>query len=186
MANDISKSVEEKMVKAIDHLKEQFSAVRTSRASASLVESILVDYYGTKTPLKQMAQIGVPSGNQILITPWDKNSLGDIESAIRNSELGLNPVNDGKAIRLTMPPMTEERRMELKKIISSYSEEAKISVRNARGEAWAEVQEQEKKGELTEDDKYDLKEELQKLAEKYDLQVDQMLVEKEKDILSIG
>ena len=185
MKSDIAKNVEQKMISALEHLKEQFKTLRTSRASTSLVENIMVDYYGTKTPLKQMAQITVAMPNQIIIQPWDKNSLGDVESAIRNSELNLNPVNDGNVIRLTLPPLTEERRRELTKIASSYAEEAKISVRNSRGEAWDIIQDKVKSSELTEDDKFDLKEELQGLAEKYDKEIDNIAKEKEAEIMQI-
>lgn len=182
---DITKEVEQKMKDAFEHLKEQFKTLRTSRASAQLVENLMVDYYGTKSPLIRMAQITVPSPNQILIQPWDKNSLGDIENTIRNSDLNLNPVNDGKVIRLTLPPLTEERRRELTKIISTYTEEAKISVRNARGEAWDSVQDKVKSGELTEDDKFDIKNDLQKLAEKYDKEIDDLAKDKKDEIMQI-
>jgi ribosome recycling factor len=185
MKSDISKQVEQKMMAALDHLHEQFKFLRTSRASTSLVESLMVDYYGTKTPLRQMAQITVAAPNEIVIQPWDKNSLGDVESAIRNSDLNLNPINDGKVIRLTLPPLTEERRKELTKIVSTYGEEAKISVRNARGETWDLIQEKVRNKELTEDDKFDLKEELQKLAEKYDKQIDGLVSKKEAEIMQI-
>jgi ribosome recycling factor len=185
MKSDISKNVEQKMSAALEHLKEQFKLLRTSRASTSLVENMMVDYYGTKTLLKQMAQITIPAPNQVAIQPWDKNSLGDIENAIRNSDLNLNPVNDGKIIRLTLPPMTEERRRELTKIVASYAEEAKISVRNARGEAWELIQNEVKSSALTEDDKFALKEELQKLSENYDKQIDDLAKEKETEIMQI-
>lgn len=185
MAVDVTKEVDQKMNDALEHLKEQFKLVRTSRASTSLVENLMVEYYGTKTPLIQMAQITVPAPNQILIQPWDKNSLADIENGIRNSDLNLNPVNDGKVIRLTLPPLTEERRRELSKIVASYAEEAKISVRNARGEAWDSVQDKVKSGQLTEDDKFDLKNDLQKLAEKYDQEIDHLAALKESEIMQI-
>ncbi len=182
---DITGEVEQKMKDALEHLKEQFKTLRTSRASAQLVENLMVDYYGTKSPLKQMAQITVPSPNQILVQPWDKNSLGDIETAIRNSDLNLNPVNDGKVVRLTLPPLTEERRGELSKIVSTYAEEAKISVRNARGEAWDSAQDKVKSGELTEDDKFDVKNDLQKLAEKYDKEIDELASSKSSEIMQV-
>lgn len=185
MAGDITKQVEQKMKDAVEHLREQFKTLRTSRASASLVENLMVDYYGTKTPLKQMAQITIPGPNQILIQPWDKNSLGDIENGIRNSDLNLNPVNDGKVVRLTLPSLTEERRRELSKIVATYAEEAKISVRNARGETWDSIQDKVKSGELTEDDKFDIKNDLQKLAEKYDKEIDDLASSKETEIMKI-
>jgi len=182
---DGSKEVEGKMKDALEHLREQFKTLRTSRASAQLVENLMVDYYGTKSPLRQMAQITIPAPNQIVIQPYDRNSLGDIENAIRNSDLNLNPVNDGKVIRLTLPPLTEERRRELSKIVATYAEEAKISIRNARGEAWDSVQDKVKSGEFTEDDKFDLKNDLQKLAEKYDKEIDELAKDKESEIMQI-
>ena len=135
--------------------------------SETVVENIMVNYYGQNSSLKQLASINVPEANMIVINPWDINSLGDIENAIRNSELGLSPVNDGKSIRINLPPLTEERRNEFAKLVGKLSEEARVVVRNLRAEVWNEVKKMEKDGNLTEDDRYTAEDELNKLVKEY-------------------
>jgi len=144
----------------IDKLSEDFGTVRTGRASASLIENVMVTYYGSTVPLKQMASLSTPDASLIVVQPWDKGSLGDIELAIRNSNLGLSPTNDGAVVRVSLPPLTEERRNELVRTISKKGEEGRIALRNVRGETWETIKKMEKDGTLTEDDRYGAEEEL--------------------------
>lgn len=179
------KKAREPMQKALDKLKEEFRTLHTGRAQSSLVENILVDYYGTKTPLKQMAQITTPAANLIIILPWDKNSLGDIENGIRNSDLNLNPINDGRSIKLNLPPLTQERRKELSKVIHTKAEETRVMIRNLRHQIWEEVQNKVRQGELTEDDKYSIKDGLQKVISEYEGEIEKLVLDKEKEIMTI-
>ena len=130
----------------LEHLNQEMGKIRTGRANSALVESLMVDYYGSKTPLKQIASINIPEARLIVIQPWDKDSLVSIESALRESDLGFNPSNDGQVIRINIPQLTEERRKELVKALNQRSEDAKIAIRNIREEAWTEIQEEEKAG----------------------------------------
>lgn len=174
-----------KMNEVITQLEEKFKALRAGRASTSLVENIKVNYYNTQTPLRQMASISTPSANMIVITPWDKNSLGDIELAVRNSNLGISPVNDGAVVRVTLPQLTEERRKELTKNVKDLAEEAKVVVRNLRAEAWQKIKELEKEAKITEDDRYRAEEELNKFVGEYNKKIDDLHVKKEKEIMTI-
>lgn len=185
MYQAIINAIKPKMKEVISELEIKFKNVRAGRASSSMVENIKVDYYNTQTPLKQMASINIPDANSIAIEPWDKNSLGDIELAIRNANLGINPVNDGSLVRLVLPPMTEERRKEYVKQIKSLSEEAKIVLRNLRQEIWQEVKNLEKKSQLTEDDRYRAEEELNKLTEGFNKEIQDLMTSKEKEIMTI-
>jgi ribosome recycling factor len=185
MYQSIISQTKPKMTEVMQKLDEEFIKLRTGRASTALVESIKVSYYGTQTPLKQMASLTIPDAASILIQPWDKNALGDVELAIRNSALGLNPVNDGNAVRINLPPMTEERRQELVKHIKSLAEEAKVVLRNVRGDAWNEIKKLEKSGELTEDDRYRAEEELNKIIGDFNKQVDDATDSKEKEVMKI-
>ncbi len=171
--------------KAVEHLKNELATLRTGRASAALVENIVVDFYGTPTPLSHMAQITVPESRSIAIQPFDKNSLKDIEKAIQASNIGINPVNDGTHIRLSIPQMTEERRKEVVKVVSQMSEKARVSVRNVREEIWKEIQKMEKDGKIGEDDKIAGKEELQKMVDKYNDEIKKVAEAKEKEVLTI-
>ena len=182
---DLIKEHQPKMDEAMQFLDDEFHGIHTGRASGSIVESILVNYYGTKTPLRQLSTITTPGPTQIVITPYDKNSLGDIEEAIRDSELKFNPVNDGKSVRISMPSLTEERRSELAKFIKTKAEQARISIRNTRHEVWDEVQKQVKEKTLSEDDKYVGQEELNKLTEEYNKKIDELVAKKEKEIMTI-
>lgn len=170
---------------AVDHFMEEASKIRTGRAHPGLVENLMVDYYGTRTPLRQMAAISIPEARQILISPWDKGSLVLIESAIRESDLGLNPGNDGVALRITLPALNEETRKNFVKSLNSRAEEARIAVRNIREEIWKDIQEFEKAGEISEDDKFAGKEELQKVIDEYNQKLEVLRKKKEEEILTV-
>jgi ribosome recycling factor len=174
---------EERMKKTLASLKEGFGSLRTGRASASLFDKIRVDYYGEKSPLNQVANISVPEARLIVIQPWDKNLIGEIEKAIRSSELSLNPSNDGKVIRISIPPLTEERRKELVKLAKAQAEQSRVAVRNIRRDGNEELKKFLKDGELTEDEESKHGEELQKLTDGYIAKLNQTLEEKEKEIL---
>ncbi|MBQ7456847.1 MAG: ribosome recycling factor [Desulfovibrio sp.] len=176
---------EERMEKTIESLKKDFGKLRTGRASASLVDSIKADYYGTMTAISQMATIAIPDSRTITIQPWDRGGVGVIEKAIMKSDLGLTPVNDGRIIRIAIPPLTEERRKELTKISRKYGEEAKISLRNIRRDANETIKKLEKDKEITEDDLKKSIENIQKLTDKYVGLVDQRCAAKEKEIMEI-
>jgi len=185
MYQKIIRDLSPKIDEVLEKLSEKFKQVRTGKANTSLVEGIQVEYYGSKSPLKQMAQITTPDAAHIVITPWDKNSLADIELAVRNSDLGLSPVNNGKDVRINLPPMTEERRKELIKHIKKLSEEAKVIIRNLRSEVWNEVKQLEKKSEITEDDKYDAEKKLNKLIEDTNKKIEELFDKKKTEIMSI-
>ncbi len=174
-----------KMQEVIGEFSNNLQALRTGRAHSGLVEGIIVDYYGQKTPLKQMASITTPQANLIVITPWDKNALGDIENAISVSDIGISPVNDGQVVRLSLPPMTEERRNELIKVVGKNAEEARIVLRQVRQEAWDKVKSLEKDGSLTEDDKYRSEEELNKIIDSFNRQIEEISDKKQKELSQI-
>lgn len=171
--------------KAVEHFKDELNQLRTGRASAALVEDLSVDYYGTKTPIKQMASITTPEARTIAISPWDKSALGLIEKSIRDSQMNLNPNNDGQIIRINLPALTEDRRKELVKVLGKKAEEAKISVRKIRESAWEKIQSAEKEGQMSEDDKFSGKEKLQETVDQYNGQIEELRERKEKDILTI-
>jgi len=178
-------SNEERMKKTVASLKEGFAAIRTGRASASLFDRIKVDYYGEKSPLNQVANISIPEARLIVIQPWDKNLIGEIEKAIRSSELSLNPSNDGKVIRISIPPLTEERRKELVKLAKNQAEQSRVSIRNIRRDGNDELKKLLKDSKITEDDESKESAELQKLTDSYINQVNQVLEEKEKEIMEV-
>ncbi len=149
------------------------------------MEDILIDYYNTPTPLKQLASISIPDSRTIAIQPWDKNSMGDVEKGIMKSDLGLTPVNDGKMIRINIPPLTEERRKELVKVAKKYTEDAKIAIRNIRREGNEALKKMKNNKEITEDDLYDGQEEIQKITDRYIEKADELFKEKEKEIMEI-
>jgi ribosome recycling factor len=171
--------------KALEHFQNELKALRTGRASAGLVENLSVEYYGTKTPLLSLAQIMVPEPRLIQIQPYDKSALKDIEKAIQASNIGINPVNDGSVIRLTIPSMTEERRKELKKAVSQNAEKARVSVRNIREEIVKEIQKMEKDGKISEDEKMSAKDDLQKMVDKYNEQIKEIAEAKENEVMTI-
>lgn len=180
---EILHNTEEKMKKALDSVMREFSEIRTGRASPHLVEGLHVDYYGTPTLLKQLASISVPDAHLIAIQPWDVTAIVEIEKAIMKSNLGINPSNDGKLIRLSIPPLSKERRQELVKVIHKMSEEGRVSLRTIRREAKEALEKLEKDKVIAEDDKFRGIDELQKLVDKHIAKVDELLKGKEKEVL---
>jgi ribosome recycling factor len=185
MMNEIEKILEEQMTKAIKSLQTQFLKVRTGRANASVLDSVNVDYYGTPTPIKQVGQISTPEARLLQIQPFDKTIIADIEKAIINSNLGLNPGNDGNLIRIQFPALTEETRKDLVKQIKKMGEDAKISIRNSRRDQNEVVKKAEKDKEITEDDVKKFTDEIQKVTDVYVKQVDDMMTAKEKDLMTV-
>jgi len=182
---DVISSNEERMKKSVSSLKEGFASLRTGRASASIFDKIRVDAYGEKSPLNQVANISVPEARLIVIQPWDKGLITEIEKAIRSSELSLNPSNDGKVIRISIPPLTEERRKELAKVAKSQTEESRVAIRNIRRDGNEALKKLLKDSKITEDDETKGTEELQKLTDSYISQVNKVLEEKEKEIMEV-
>jgi ribosome recycling factor len=180
---EILHSTEEKMKKALESVTREFSEIRTGRASPSLVEGLHVDYYGTPTLLKQLATISAPDVHLIVIQPWDITAIAEIEKAIMKSNLGITPSNDGKLIRLSIPPFSKERRQELAKVVHKMSEEGRVSLRTIRRDAKEHLERLEKDKAISEDDKFRGIDELQKLIDKYIAKVDELLKNKEKEIL---
>ncbi|MFA4817159.1 MAG: ribosome recycling factor [Parcubacteria group bacterium] len=173
------------MENSIEHFKEELNQLRTGRASTALVENILVDYYGAKSPMKQVASITIPEPRTIVISPWDKGSLVGIESAIRESQLNLNPMNDGNVVRINIPQLTEDRRKELVKVLNQKAEEARISIRKHREDVWEEIQEMEKSGKIGEDDKFSGKDKLQEVVDGYNSVVEDIRKKKEEEIMTV-
>lgn len=178
-------NIEEKMKKALDVLEEQLAGVRAGRANPKILDKLLVEYYGTQTPINQLANIMVPEARMITIQPWDASVLKEIEKAILKSDIGINPNNDGKIIRLVFPELTEERRKELVKDIKKLSEDTKIVLRNVRRDGIDDFKAQQKASEITEDDLRNAEEQIQKITDKYVSLVDKAIAEKEKEIMSI-
>lgn len=185
MVEEIFEDLKDRMGKSIESLKREYSRLRTGRASISLLDGIRVSYYDTPTPLNQMASLAVPEPRLIVIQPWDKTAIEDIEKAILKSELGLTPINDGKVIRISIPPLTEERRKELVKVARKMSEENKVAIRNIRRDANEMLKDLKKEKEITEDDLYRSQEEVQKTTDQFISQVDEICTAKEKEILEI-
>jgi ribosome recycling factor len=175
----------ERMEGAIDALKKEFGSVRTGRASLSLLDGIMVDYYGTLTPLQQLASLSVPESRQIAIQPWEQRIIPEIEKAIMKSDLGLTPSNDGKFIRIGIPPLTEERRKQLVKVVKKRAEEAKIAIRNIRRDSNEELKKLEKEKHLSEDDAKKSHDEIQKITDSYIAKVDEVLKHKENEIMEV-
>ncbi len=171
--------------KTIEHLQIELGRLRTGRATPSLVEDLKVDYYGTKTPLKQIATINTPEPRTIMIQPWDRGALAIIEGAIRESDLGFNPNNDGVVIRINVPALTEERRKDLVKVLNQKAEDARIAVRMAREDALKEIQDMEKAGEISEDDKFKGKDKLQEVIDQYNKKIEEIRAKKEQDIMTV-
>ena len=176
---------EERMDKATANMDKEFAKLRTGRASTSLVDGIKVDYYGTPTPVNQLASVAVPDSRTITIQPWDKGGFAAVEKAILKSDLGLTPVNDGKIIRISIPPLTEERRKDLVKVSRKYAEDAKVAVRNVRRDANEQLKKLEKDKTISEDDLKKATEDVQKLTDKYVAVADQKCQAKEKEIMDI-
>ncbi len=176
---------ESTMQKAVEATQRSFNTIRTGRANASLLDRVLVDYYGASTPLKSLASINTPDASTITIQPFDRNTLNLIEKAISLSDVGLTPSNDGSTIRLNIPPLTSDRRKELVKLTAKYAEEGRVAIRNIRRDALDTIRKQEKNGEISEDEARDSQDKLQKLTNKYTSRIDELLAEKEKEITTV-
>ena len=179
------KVYEEKMLKTIEVVKANFAAVRAGRANAGVLDRITVEYYGTPTPLNQVANIGSPDPRTLTIQPYDMSLLKAIEKAIQTSDLGINPQNDGRVIRLSFPQLTEERRKELTKQVRKYGEEGKVALRNIRRDAMDDIKKKTKKSELTEDDQKKLEKELQEMTDKRCKDIDDLTAKKEKELMAV-
>lgn len=179
------KSLEERIESTKGFLKENLNTVRAGRANPALLDKIMVNYYGTPTPLKQLANISVPDPRTLMISPFDPKSVSDIERAINEANIGINPANDGKVIRLAIPQLTEERRKELTKVVKGYGEDAKVAVRNLRRDVNEELKKLQKDGELTEDDLKDELEETQKKIEKAIKEIDEIIADKDKELMEV-
>ena len=180
----VLKELESRMTSAIDALGREFASVRTGRASASLLDSIRADYYGTPTPISQMASVSVPDARTITIQPWEAGQLKEIEKAISKSDLGINPMNDGKLLRLTMPTPTEERRKQLAKTVGKIAEESRVAVRNIRREANDKLKAMAKDKKVSEDEERRGHDQIQKVTDRFIAKVDELLKKKEQEILS--
>jgi len=185
MAEQVISETKNKMEKAIQVYSRELASIRAGRASASLLDKLTIDYYGAPTPVNQMASISVPEARLLVIQPYDKSVLGDIEKAILKSDLGLTPSNDGSLIRLTIPQLTEERRKELVKVVKKEGEDAKIAIRNIRRDGNEELKKLEKNGEITEDDLRGYSDDIQKLTDDHIKKIDEITKEKEQEILAV-
>lgn len=185
MTGEVIKSAEDRLNKTLDALKKDYGTLRAGRAAPSLLDKVMVDYYGTATPVNQIANVTIPEPRMIMIKPYDKSSLKEIEKAIQKSDLGLTPNNDGTAIRLTIPQPTQERRKELVKIVNKKSEEAKVAMRNIRRDANEQIKKLEKGKQITEDDRKDAQEKMQKLLDKFIKLVDGVKAAKEKEVMEV-
>ncbi|MDR0424203.1 MAG: ribosome recycling factor [Clostridiales Family XIII bacterium] len=185
MSIDPQTVLDEKSAKSISVLKENLNTVRAGRANPALLDKVAVDYYGTPTPLKNIASVTAPDPRSLLITPFDPKALGNVEKALNMANLGINPNNDGKVIRLSIPPVTEERRKELTKLVHKYGEDAKVAIRNERRDANETLKKQEKAGDLTEDDLKKELEEVQKKSDKSIKHIDEIIAEKVNEIMEV-
>ena len=185
MPKQVLTQAKDKMNKSISAFSRELASIRAGRASASLLDRITVDYYGAPTPINQMAGISVPEARLLVIQPYDKTILGDIEKAIMKSDIGITPTNDGNVIRLAIPALTEDRRKELVKVVKKEAEEAKVAIRNVRRDANDDLKKLEKNGEITEDDLRGYSDDIQKLTDDYIVKVDEVAKDKEKEILSV-
>ncbi|QTL99990.1 ribosome recycling factor [Iocasia frigidifontis] len=185
MIREVMKEAEEKMRKAVKATRDDFNTVRTGRARPSLVESIMVDYYGAQTPIQQMAKVVAPEARLLVIEPWDKSAIGEVEKAIMKANLGLTPNNDGSVIRINIPQLTEERRKELVKVIRDKAEKGRVAIRNIRHEANDKLRELENDSEISEDNYHRGLENIQELTDEYVAKIDSILTEKEEDIMEV-
>ncbi len=185
MSEDYVKSAKERMDKCLVALRRDFASVRAGRATTALLDKITVEYYGSPTPLNQMANITVPESRLLVIQPWDKNTIGEIERAIQKSDLGLTPSNDGVVIRLAIPQLTAERRVELTKVIKKMAEESRVAVRNVRRDNNEEIKKAEKQAALSEDESRRLQEQIQEVTDKTVAEVERLLQQKEKELLEV-
>ncbi len=182
---DVLNNAKERMEKTMKVLASDFAAIRAGRANPAVLDRIMVDYYGTPTPIQQMAAVSVSDARVLVIQPWDKSSLKSIEKAIQASDLGINPSNDGSVIRLTFPQLTEERRKELSKEIKKLGEESKVAVRAIRRDSNEKIKTMKKNGDLTEDDVKEFDKDIQKLTDKYVANIDDAVAVKEKEIMTV-
>jgi ribosome recycling factor len=185
LINEVKSTAKEKMEKAVQVLKRDLLSLRAGRANPALLDKIMVDYYGSLTPVNQLANISTPDPRTLFIQPWDKSAVAQIEKSILKSELGLTPNNDGAAIRISIPPLTEERRTDLVKVARKTGEEAKVAVRNIRRDANDELKKLEKSGEVNEDTSRRGQEEIQKLTDQFIKEIDKVVADKEKEIMEI-
>jgi len=170
---------------ALAHLEEELKKLRTGRAHLSLIEDLSVDYYGNPTPLKQVANISIPESRQFLIQPWDKEALPSIEAALKDADRGFNPSNEGETLRITLPPMTEENRIDIVKVLNQKSEECRVSVRTVREEIWREIQDAQKNGDIAEDEKFAGKDALQKRVDEYNASIEELRKKKEEEVMTV-
>ena len=184
-AQEVIQQTEHKMGVTVEKLREDFTRIRTGRASTGLLDKIKVDYYGCPTPINQVAQVGVGDAHTLTVQPWEKNMVKVVEKAIRDSDLGLNPATSGDVIRVPLPPLTEERRRELSKIVKGFGEDAKVAVRNLRRDANVQIERLEKDKEISEDDQRRLETDIQKLTDRYVAEIDKVITEKEKEIMTV-
>ena len=185
MIEDIMDDAENRMTKAIEHLTQDFAGMRAGRANPAMVEKIMVNYYGASTPINQLANINVPEARLLIINPWDKSSIAEIEKAIMKSDLGVNPNNDGNVIRINIPQLTEERRKDLVKVVRKRAEEGRVAIRNIRREANEMIKASEKDKLVSEDASKKGLDDIQKVTDKYIKDIDQILQTKEKEIMEI-
>ena len=178
-------NTEQKMRKSVEVIQKELATIRTGHASPSLIEHIKIEYAGTILPLNQLASISAPAANLLVVQPWDKASMSSIEKSILKSELGLHPINDGRVIRISIPPLSEERRQELLKIVRRHIEEGKIAIRNVRRDAQEELKTQEKDKEISQDEHKQLQNQLQKLTDTYTIKVEQVGKDKEKEVMAV-
>lgn len=183
--NEIFKLAEEKMNKSINALLNEYATIRAGRANPAVLDRVMVEYYGTPTPINQMAAVSVPDARTLMIQPWDKSTLKDIERAILMSDIGINPQNDGNALRMQFPPLTEERRKELGKSIMKYGEESKVAIRSIRRDAMDKLKDLKKKSEITEDDLKSAEKKMQDLTDKFCKEIDGIAAKKEKEIMEL-
>ena len=181
----VNRDAEDRMKKSIVALGDDFNTIRTGRASAALFESIKVEYYGQSTPLNQVATISIPEARRVVIQPWDRSILSEVEKAIQKSELSVNPNNDGKVIRINIPPLTEERRKEYVKLAKNKAEQSRVSIRNIRRDANEELKKLQKSSDISEDDAKRGMDDIQKVTDKYIAEINTLLEDKEKEILEI-
>lgn len=183
--SEIISQTEHKMKATVEHTREEFVKIRTGRASTGLLDQIKVDYYGCPTPLNQVAQVGVGDARTLTVQPWEKNMVKVVEKAIRDSDLGLNPATSGDVIRVPLPPLTEERRRELSKVVRGMGEDSKVALRNLRRDANTHVERLTKDKEISEDDERRAETEVQKLTDKYVAEIDKVVADKEKEIMTV-
>lgn len=182
---EVLKRAEERMQRRINHLNDEYKTIRAGRANPSILDKVTVDYYGTPTPVNQVANVSVPEARMITIQPWDVSMLGAINKAIQTSEIGINPQNDGKMIRLNFPPLTEDRRKEIVKDVSKIAEGTKVQIRNVRRDAMDDLKKLKKNSEITEDDLKDGEKKVQKLTDKFIKEADSICSDKQKEIMEL-